>query len=696
MKALPFLVLSSAACAAAIVAPGARGAVIEEIVVTGELRETPLADSPGSISVISLEQQKAGTVNHLEEILGWLPNVNFASGGGRARFIQVRGIGERGQFAEPLNPSVGLVVDGVDLSGIGTTATLFDVSQVEVLRGPQGTLYGANALAGLIHVTTGDPTEELFARLRLDSGDYGAFGAGAVVSGPLGDTLGYRLAAQRYRDDGFMKNRHLGRRNTDNHDERTVRAKLEWRPADDRSWTFTAARIDADNGYDAFSLDNDRNTLSDEPGRDRQLTHYGSARLRWELSPAVQFQGVLGLAWNETDYGYDEDWTFVGFDPIGYSSTDRYLRDRDTQNLDLRWLSGPEGRLFGGRTDWVLGVYALRQKEDLVRRYTFQAVDFSSRFEFDRIALYGELEHPLGERWRLAMGLRAERHDARYRDSEAVRFSPRDDMLGGRLVLTVDLGADTMGYASITRGYKAGGFNISGTLDPGLREYDPELLWNYELGLKGAWLDGRLAARAAVFTMRRDDVQVDTSITLVRPDGSAEFIDLITNAAEGTNNGLELEATWQVQDALTLFASVGWLDTEFDRFVNTAGEDLSGEPQAHAPSYQFHAGAEYRFAPGWFLRVESEGKDDFYFSNSRRFVANSRDVKSRSYALWHASLGYESDRWSVKAWGRNLGDEDYAVRGFYFGNDPRDFYAARGFRQLGEPRRYGVTLTIEY
>ena len=695
MKALHMICLFAAAPAAVAATSTPQSLPIEEIVVTGEFRQPGLAETPGSISVISLDRHTAGTVNHLEEILGWMPNVNFASGASRARFIQVRGIGERGQFSEPQNASVGLIVDGVDLSGIGTMATLFDVEQVEVLRGPQGTLYGANALAGLINITTNAPTGEFFSRLRLDAGDHGSHGIGGVISGPVNEQLGYRLAGQINRDDGYMKNRFLGRDDTNNHDELSLRGKLSWRPQEDQDWTFTLGHVDVDNGYDAFSLDNDRNTLSDEPGHDRQTSNFASVRLRWDISPAMHFQGAVGLAASDSDYGYDEDWTFPDFDPIGYASTDRYLRDRDTATLDLRWLSGPSGRLFEDTTDWVVGVYALRQTEDLERRYTFNPDDFDSRMEVDRIALYGELVRPLAERLRLTFGLRAERHRARYRDSEDLRFRPRDDMLGGRVVLSYDLGDAAMAYAGVARGYKAGGFNISGTLDADLREFDPEALWNYELGVKGVAFDGRLNSRLAVFTMRRDDVQVETSIVRVRPDGSAEFIDLVDNAAKGTNTGLELEMTLAATERLSLFASLGWLDTEFDRFINSNGEDLSGRPQAHAPRYQFHAGAEYRFAAGWFLRVESEGKDAFYFSNSERLVPNPDDVRSNAFALWHASLGYEAQRWSLKLWGRNLGDRDYAVRGFYFGNDPRDFYTSRGFTQLGEPRRYGLTLTVE-
>jgi len=696
MKArYPGFLLIGLMLAGGAVAVRAEGQPIEEIIVTGELRESTLFDSSASISVISLDDQRSGTVNHLEEILGWVPNVNFASGGGRARFVQMRGIGERGQFEEPLNPSVGLVLDGVDLSGIGVTATLFDVDQVEVLRGPQGTVYGANALAGLINVRTNDPTPEFESHMRLEAGNFGAQGVGGVVSGPLSETLGYRIAAQRYQDDGFMKNRFLGRDDTDNHDELTARGKLLWTPHRDQTWTFAAGYVDVDNGYDAFSLDNDRTTRSDQPGQDEQETAYGSVRMQWDVNDAVDFVGTLGASRSDSDYGFDEDWTFVGFHPDEFSSTDRYLRDRDSVSLDLRLLSGPDGRLFGDSTDWLVGLYALDQSSDLRRQYTFLEEDFTSRFDTRRVAAYGELEHALAERTRLIIGLRAERHSADYGNSDAVRFSPTDHMLGGRLVLEHDVNDVVMGYLSATRGYKVGGFNVSGTLDPALREYDPEGLWNYEAGVKGTWLDGRLSARGSVFYMQRDDMQVATSITLERGDGSVEFIDLISNAAEGSNRGLELEVDYRPVESLSLFANLGILDTRFDDFVNNNGEDLSGEDQAHAPEYQFFAGADYRFAPGWYARVETEGKDSFFFSNSNRVVPNLDDVRSDAYELWNASVGYESAHWSLKLWGRNLTDEDYAVRGFYFGNDPRTGYEPNGWFQLGEPRRYGVTLTLQ-
>ena len=167
--------------------------LIEEVVVTATLRGDDLSRVPSSISVVTDAEIAARAASHLDDLLGAVPNLNFAKGASRARFLQIRGIGERGQFEEPLNSSVGLIVDGVDLSGLGTVASLFDVEQVEVLRGPQGTLYGANALAGLINVVTRAPTDNPEGLVELTGGNYGTYGLGAVASGALSDIARGRL-----------------------------------------------------------------------------------------------------------------------------------------------------------------------------------------------------------------------------------------------------------------------------------------------------------------------------------------------------------------------------------------------------------------------------------------------------------------------------------------------------------------------
>ncbi|MDP6377005.1 MAG: TonB-dependent receptor plug domain-containing protein [Pseudomonadales bacterium] len=667
--------------------------IIEEIVVTGELRESALASTPSSVSVLQPGDRRQTAVQQIEQVLGWAPNVNYASGASRARFFQIRGIGERGQFVEPLNSSVGLLLDGVDMSGIGTAATMFDVAQVEVFRGPQGTLYGANALAGLINVVSNAPTTEFEASIQLDAGDYGARGLGAVVSGPLSEQVRFRLGAQLYQDDGFMDNIHLGRDDTNDHDELTVRGRLDWEAGGSALWSIFAGHVDIDNGYDAFSLDNNRKTRSDQPGSDVQETTYASVKLDWGFSRAVRFEGSLAWATSDIDYGYDEDWTFVGFHPWEYSSTDRYLRERDTTTLDVRWLSEPGRGIFGGDTEWVAGVFALRQDVDLSRRYTY-AADYDSEFEMTRIAAYGQLTIPVFESARLIVGLRAERHssefDSRSATGETVSFDPDDDLYGGRLVLEWDTSAGHLVYGGVTRGYKAGGFNTDGTLEPTRQLFDPENTWNFEAGYKGSWVDDRLVGRAAVFVMLRDDMQIDTSHTVPIPGvpGAVEFVEYQDNAAEGLNYGAELELEYAPGDRTRLFASVGLLEAELEDYINGSGEDLDGRDQAHAPGYTFFAGIEFDITDRWFARLEVEGKDEFYFSNSHQ-------THSQRYELINAVVGYEADRWNARVWGRNLGDEDYFVRGFGFGNDPRDGYVFHGYTQLGEPRQFGVSISID-
>ena len=662
--------------------------VIEEIIVTSDFRDSAIASLPASVSVIR-PNVDGTTVQHLEEILNRAPNVNFASGASRARFIQIRGIGERGQFSDPLNSSVALLVDGVDLSGIGTAATLFDVAQVEVFRGPQGTLYGANALAGLISVVTPPPSPEHTVSVRLDVGDYAARGVGGVVSGPLGENSGYRISAQRYQDDGFLDNDFLHTDDTNEHDEATYRAKINWQ-TDAARWVLVLGRVQVDNGYDAFSLDNNRTTLSDEPGRDAQDTDYASLSVSLDMTERVTLEASVAYANSDINYGYDEDWTFVGFDPGGYSSTDRYARDRDTLTAEVRWLSKPGQGLADGTLDWVVGLYQLNQEVDLLRVNTFLASPFISQYEVDRFAVYAEVSRQLSDQLRLTIGGRYEQHSADYEDALGVSFSPEDDLFGGRILLEFELDSGSLLYGGITQGYKSGGFNINGSLVADLREFDPETLWNIETGYKTSLIDDRLRLNASIFRMQRDDIQISTSTERPIPNSQAvQFIVYTGNAAKGYNQGIELEATFVATADLTLFANVGLLDTEYQDYVDDSGRDLDGRDQAHAPNYQYYLGAEYTISQRWSMQLEIEGKDGYFFSASH-------PTESDSVALLGASIAYSTDNWQVSLWGRNLADKDYDVRGFFFGNDPRDGYTARSFTQLGTPRQVGLTVAASW
>ncbi|MEP6389292.1 MAG: TonB-dependent receptor [Halioglobus sp.] len=677
---------------------------LEEVLVTAEFRDVALQDQVGSTTIIGQDELHERAAQHLEDILNVAPNVNFASGASRARFFQIRGVGERSQFIEPLNPSIGVLVDGIDFSGLGSAGNLFDVDQVEILRGPQGTIHGANALAGLINIQTGSPEETPGLRIETMAADYDTYSAGIVGTGPLiADTLLYRLAINSYQSDGYIENRHLGRDNTNDRDETTIRGKLRWLSGENDTLDLVAMYADLDNGYDAFSLDNNRNTLSDQPGQDTLDSK--AIGLNWQRSLRnLQLESKLTIANTDTDYGYDEDWSFVGIAPdLEYSSFDRYRRERDSLSAQVRVMSTTPVPALGANHDWVAGVYYLGEDENLKRQYTYLSEDFRSQYDTDTMAAYGQLDSHLTNSITLISGLRIERRETDYSDNNGVESDPAKNLWGGRLMLEYSVNDDAMLYGGISRGYRANGVNagILSTLeiveDPEIaaqlrsqRYFDDESLINYEIGLKNTLLSGQLQSRLTVFYMDRKDQQVKGSLVIPREDGSSNFIDYTSNAADGNNYGLEWEVNWQPTEALVLYANLGLLETEFENYTNAAGDDLSGREQAHAPSYQYAAGARLNLGARFYARVDLEGKDSFYLSDRHSVEAPSQD-------LLHARLGFTTQHWDLAVWGRNLTDEDTVVRGFgSFGNDPRKGYVTEPYFQYGEPRLVGISASYQF
>jgi len=281
-------------------------ASLDEIVVTADFRGDELARVPASITVLDAATLRDAGVQHFEDVLSLVPNSNFSGESSRPRHLQLRGIGERSQYQGAPNPSVGFIIDDIDFSGIGMVATLFDVEQVEVLRGPQGTRYGANALAGLVYVKSREPGERFELDSELTVGDDNARAAGLAFGGPIDEAWSYRVAAQRWRSDGFRDNVFLGRSDTNRRDELTTRARLRYAPDERFQADFTALYIDLDNGYDAFAIDNSLVTQSDRPGRDAQRSRAGSLRLDW-LAAAARLQSITALADSDIETSFDGD-----------------------------------------------------------------------------------------------------------------------------------------------------------------------------------------------------------------------------------------------------------------------------------------------------------------------------------------------------------------------------------------------------
>ena len=688
---------------------------LETITVTSDFRQQSLQNTPASLSVLTDIEIKQRNAKHLEELVAVSPNVNFASGSQRARYYQIRGIGERSQFQEPINPSVGVIIDDVDFTGIGSVASLFDVQQAEIFRGPQGTRFGANAIAGMMNITTNEPTEDFEGALQLGVGNYGSYDLGVALSGPASDSVNYRFAVNQLTSDGFIENVHLQRDDTNNRDELTIRGKLAIEASKDLTIDLAGFYFDFDNGYDAFSLDNSRETLSDQPGFDQQETAAFSAKLTYQGFDSATVLAIISNADSDLAYGYDEDWSYVGIsDPDvienpdyaywEYSSTDHYYREKAVLTAELRAISNQGEEILNGTTAWVAGVFYKQDDEDLLRQYTYADSDFTSTNKSTSVAAYGQLDTQLSERWSLTSGLRIENYSADYINSNQFNDDISDTMVGGKLVVGFQQTADSFWYGSINRGYKAGGHNTDGTLPEDLRSFEPEYLTNYELGYKVALLDNSAFIRTAVFYMDRTDIQVKTSKTIERDDNSSEFISYLGNATSGSNYGIEIESAWQVNDAINLYGSLGLLETKFDEFVDDDGNSLSGAEQAHAPSYQFNVGINYQPTEEWLFNISVNGKDEYYFSDTRYYEYEEgvfspipeKDIKSEAIVLLNASISYLQDNWQVKLWGRNLTDKEYANRGFYFGNDPRDGYTPKQYTQLSEPLVFGASLDYQF
>ncbi len=678
--------------------------IIEELVVTAGFRDNELMNTPASITVIDETTIRDRAAQHLETVLNTAPNVNYSSGGSRARFLQVRGVGDLEQFVDPKHfPSVGITVDDINLGGTANAGMLFDAQQVEILRGPQGTRFGGSALAGMVNIRSNGPTESLEGYIDVGMGNYGSWNVGGAISGPLSDTVTGRLAVQQNKSDGYIDNVFLGRNNTNGYDETSVRAVLHLDPSDRSAYSLTALYFDGRNGYDAFSLDNSQDTLSDEPGHDNQESLALAGSAEWQIGESSTLQAVATWLESDLEYGFDEDWTFVGIcdgtlcDPVFdlFSNTDNYLRDRNEVSLDIRLLHNSPG----ADTQYVVGIYAQQRDEDLHREYYG---DFFSVYEAERRAIYGQVETAVTERLTLTAGARYERFDDNYEDTFDFQSSSDDSLTSGELTLTYQAAGSTLLYATLSRGTKAGGVNTEASanlpfmqpvfqafMQPRLR-VDTETLLNRELGLKGAYLDNRLALRAAVFHMDRDDAQLESWMW----DGvNFLWIGFLDNV-DGSNWGAEIELNYQISRQVELFGSLGWLETEveeittfdlnLDDFITRYDID-----QAKSPEWQFNLGTNLAFSDRLSARLELEGRDDSFYGY---YHAESVD----SYILMNASLRYRLGRTELQLWGRNLTDEDYAVHGLYFGNDPRKGWVNESYYQYGEPRVVGISARYSF
>jgi outer membrane receptor protein involved in Fe transport len=512
--------------------------------------------------------------------------------------------------------------------------------------------------------------------------DDDAWSAGLAFGGSLtgDDSALYRLSAHHHTSNGYRDNPYLGREDTNGREETALRGRLSLASANDFSANLAFMYTSIDNGYDAFSLDNSYTMLSDKPGKDAQESIGGSLRLEWFTPGFATLTSITTLADSSIDFSFDADWgNDESWAPVTYDYTSVSDRNRQTISQEFRLASGDSDA-----SDWLIGFYSLNLREDLqtvdIGEYYDPGYDFAdsldsriaSDYEATNVAMFGQVEHELTAKTRLGFGLRAERRMTNYDDNQGLTASPSESMWGGDISLSHDLSEALTSYLSLSKGYKAGGFNL-GRVPDGQREFGKEELWNLEAGMKAELADSSVFLNASLFANRRDNQQVRISEQL-DPGDPTTFVFFTDNVDSGESIGFEADLRWLPNDNWQLYANVGLLSTDI----------AGGRDQAHAPAYTAAVGGQYRHDNGWYGRVDMTARDAFYFDVSH-------DQSSEAYELVNLRIGYDANTWSVQLWARNLFDQQYAVRGFYFGNEPPDFPATLYTRQ-GDPRQVGLTL----
>lgn len=671
---------------------------VDEIVVSGDWREITQAEKNSSLIIFTEENIDKKQYKHFEELSYSVPNLNFAASDSRPRYFQIRGIGERSGYEGTPNSSVGFLIDDIDFSGQGGIASSYDIKQIEVYRGPQGSRMGANALAGMIYVKTNDPVDNFFAKADLILGDYGRKDLGAVVNVPISSDFKYRLSLKKEDSDGFRKNIYLNRSDTSRKDEKSYRFKLDWNLSDTSSLDILHFDHDFDNPADIWTIDGSLNTLSDRPGMDSQDS--SATGLSYIFSTSKYKINFL-YSETETDviFSYDADWgNSLSHAPYVYDYFSETFRNRDTENIEIRLLSS-DLDLDSRNLEWIIG-FSIFEIEESNNKFDdgaygdpFDGYDtfysesfFSSNYSSKSKSLFGNIDYFIDSNLKLSFGMRWEDWEASYLDSNKESFNPANDMNGGKISLTKSLEDLTL-FVSAAKGYKQGGFNLgTGFSNSSFSDsinYEPESLINYEIGLNNylASLDTYLDL--VIFFSDRKDQQVLIS-TQVDPQDPNTFLYLTRNAAEGNNFGAELSIKKDISDSFNMFFDLGLLKTKIKNYASRP--DLEGREQAHAPSYSFSTGISWKISQQLEFILDLTGKSDFYYSDSH-------DNKSDSYVLTNMNLAYTAKRTKYNLWIRNLFDEYYSLRGFYFGNEPPNFEDSL-YERHGDPRNLG--LSIQY
>ena len=682
----------------------------KEIIVRAGLSDESLQKVASSVTIITGDHIRETGADHFQSLTEQIPNLNWAGGTSRPRYFQIRGIGERSHyFGEgPPNFSVGFVLDDMDLSGLGMVGLLYDIDQIEIFKGPQSSVYGPNAMAGLISLKSTDPTDHFEMRTSTSFGSDNHYGGSSVMNVQFMKNMKLRLGGVNNYSDGFRENVTQSVTHTNKREESFSRMKLSYDPNNQLSILATLIYTKLENGYDAWAPDNntDFKTYSNDKGEDSQRTYGYSLRANFEASENLSITSITSFTETDLVHAYDGDWADStywhdnhDFDPAvegwAYEFYDKNERNRANLSQEIRLSMG--SIILGGYFKHLI-------EQDEAKGYLFGGVatDAISHYDFQATAGYAQYGLDLTSSLKLKANVRFENNSIIYDGSSQgfndywekiflppIHFNIDHSMLGYRAALHYLKDEYTSFYGSVSQGYKSGGVNQQPYLSDISRPYEPEFIQNFEIGLKHA-ID-KYRTQLSVFYDQRKDQQVSVSSQQVEGDPNS-FLYYTGNAGSGTIQGFEWENMLNVSSNLSMDASLGYLKTWVDKFIYFASEGMetSGGDREAAMSPVITGSLRLNYAndSGIFGSIRSSYKSGYFYSDSH-------NEKAEPYTLTNLALGKSFGKTTATVWIRNAFDERFTTRGFYFGLIPPD-YPDQLWKSYGDPRQIGVSMDYKF
>jgi iron complex outermembrane recepter protein len=709
----------TATCAAALLLPAesyaqaSGGAGVEEITVTARRREERLQDVPVAVTAFGSERLRNLQATTLGDLEGSVPNLEIHVGDASNAVVYIRGVGQIDSLAFA-DPGVGIYLDDVYLGRAqGAFLDVYDVDRIEVLRGPQGTLYGRNTIGGAIKFVSKPLTNDLHGTAELTIGDYARVEAKASINVPIvEDKVLAKIAAGYLKRDGFAINTVNGR-DDGGKDTLVGRAALELRPND-----RLTLRLDLDGSDDTprTSRTPSRRTpvfgvpantdpfkiAADFDDLSNLRTAGAAVTVTWVPGDALQLKSVSAFRRMNYDARLDLDATQYAF----FGVYDNERQNQFSQELQLTYT--------GDRLTAVGGLYYFREYDSTLSGLYGPAIALVTGSRNDQLnqsyAAYGQASYAITPQLSATAGIRYTYEDKTFRRTQ--RFFPGTtpypvpyDSTSIPLATDIDTAAnwssvspkfgldyhvtpDVLVYASASRGFKSGGFDGRANTAADARPYSPETMWAYELGLKSTWLDRRLIANLAIFDNEYKDLQLSSFVA----DRNGNFAALFTNAGRATMRGAELEVTARPIQPLSITATLGYLDAQYDRYIGPGGIDISKQRKlVNAPRWNGKLAGTYRVELGQGGAVVL-GADIAWRSKTYPVVSSSEILAQGGYALANAFVRYEApgDRWYLSLGATDLFDRRYITQGFdlsdslgyqlaYYG-DPRTVFGTLGLR----------------